>query len=677
MTSPLPDHAGPALAAAGAVELPHAASSMGAATHAPAAHHSSFWIWVMCLTGVDYFSTLGYQPSIAFESAGGLAPLSTIVLVLVTLLGALPVYAHVAQSSPSGQGSIAMLERLVRGWSGKTMVLALLGFAATDFVITKTLSAADAAEHLLHNPLWRFAPGFMHALSEDHQRIVLTMFLLVLFGATFMRGFKEVIGLAAIIVGVYLLLNLIVIVSGLVFIAAHPARLTAWFANLASGNWHLKEPLFESTSWWAILALSVLYFPKLALGLSGFETGVAVMPLIRGDVGDDPHQPAGRIRNTRKLLLTAAVIMSVYLLGSAIVTVTLIPPELLREPGPASNRALAFLAHGEAADMLNPLFGEAFGTIYDISTVVILTFAGLSAMAGLLNLVPQYLPRYGMAPEWSRAVRPLVILCTAINLLVTWLFKADVVAQGGAYATGVLVLMSSAAVATVIDLWHERRGKWLARVPWAYVLIAIVFAYTTIANMIERPDGLKIASWFILAIVISSFGSRMRRSTELRFKAFEFVDDQSRFLWDTVKFLGFPVLVPHRPGRRDLADKEADIRRRHRLADDVPIVFVEAEVGDPSEFQQSPLMQIKAEGERFIIHVERCVSVAHVLAALALELSQVGPPPEIHFGWSDENPLGAAIGFFLFGEGNVPWRVRELIRKAEPNPERHPRVIIG
>jgi hypothetical protein len=60
-----------------------------------------------------------------------------------------------------------------------------------------------------------------------------------------------------------------------------------------------------------------------------------------------------------------------------------------------------------------------------------------------------------------------------------------------------------------------------------------------------------------------------------------------------------------------------------------------------------------------------------------LELSQVGPPPEIHFGWSDENPLGAAIGFFLFGEGNVPWRVRELIRKAEPNPERHPRVIIG
>ena len=230
----------------------------------------------------------------------------------------------------------------------------------------------------------------------------------------------------------------------------------------------------------------------------------------------------------------------------------------------------------------------------------------------------------------------------------------------------------------MIDLWHERSGRWLARVPWAYVLIAIVFAYTTIANMIERPDGLKIASWFILGhrdffVQLADEGAapncgskRSSSSTPNRGSCGTRSDSWS-----------FPVLVPHRPGRRDLADKEADIRRRHRLADDVPIVFVEAEVGDPSEFQQSPLMQIKAEGERFIIRVERCVSVAHVLAALALELSQVGPPPEIHFGWSDENPIGAAIGFFLFGEGNVPWRVRELIRKAEPNPDRHPRVIIG
>src|ERR671922_2111121 len=132
--------------------------------------HQSFWLWVMCLTGVDYFSTLGYQPSIAFEATGMLAPLATVVLVGLTLFGALPVYSYVAGQSPHGQGSIGMLERLVSGWGGKILILVLLGFAATDFVITKTLSAADAAEHLIANPLWPL-PHDDPALF-DRQRLV-------------------------------------------------------------------------------------------------------------------------------------------------------------------------------------------------------------------------------------------------------------------------------------------------------------------------------------------------------------------------------------------------------------------------------------------------------------------------------------------------------------------------
>jgi hypothetical protein len=615
-----------------------------------------------------------------------LSPFATIVLIAVTLFCALPVYRYVAGESPHGQGSIAMLEGLLQGWTGKLLVLVLLGFAATDFVITKTLSAADAAVHLIHNPIWTDLPAWLQG------RMTLTMLLLVLLGAVFLRGFREVIGVAVVVVGVYLLLNAIVIVSGLWYVVTHGEEITQWLSAVGRGDWHLEGSWPESRSIGMLIVACLVYFPKLALGLSGFETGVAVMPLIQGDADDDPRHPAGRIRNTRKLLLTAAVIMSAMLFGSAVVTCTLIEPQAMLPGGAAANRALAYLAHGECAAPIGAIFGETFGTIYDITTVVILWFAGASAMSGLLSLVPRYLPRYGMAPRWAEAFRPLVVLFTAIGLLVTWVFDASVEAQGGAYATGVMMLITSACVAVVIDQWGKRahvtagmdgagRARRiiavLRRVPWRYVFIAAVFLYTTTAIVVEKPDGIKIAGAFIGSVIVVSTISRTRRSTEMRFEKFDFVDETSRMLWDTLRFLEFPVLVPHRPGHQSVAAKDEQIRRVHRLAAEEPIVFIEATLEDPSQFEQRPLMEITQSEGRFIIRVNRCASIAHAIATIALELSKTGKPPEVHFGWSDRSPLAATLSFIIFGEGNVPWLVRELISKAEPDPDKRPRVIVG
>jgi hypothetical protein len=232
-------------------------------------------------------------------------------------------------------------------------------------------------------------------------------------------------------------------------------------------------------------------------------------------------------------------------------------------------------------------------------------------------------------------------------------------------------------MACLIDTWRSRTGYWFTRLSWAYLLITLVFVYTTLANIIEKPDGLIIASWFILAIVVSSVASRMVRSKELRFSGWVFADSHSRFLWDSMKHLEFPALVPHRPGTHSIRQKEASIRQEHHLGPDVPIVFIEAYLGDPSEFYQTPVMEVMQEEDAFILRIRHCASIAHTIAALALELSKTGRPPEIHFGWSNESPVVANIGFLLFGEGNVPWMVRELIRTAEPRQEYQPRVIIG
>src|SRR5215211_2273185 len=229
--------------------------------------HTAAWWKVMCLTGVDYFSTLAYQPGIAFLAAGTLSPIATLILVLLTVFGALPMYNRVAEMSPFGQGSILMLENLFPRWKGKVVVLCLLGFAATSFVITITLSAADAAAHLVENPL---VPEWLH------HPVPVTVLLLLVLGAIFLKGFHDAITMAVVLVAVYLALNIVLVLNGLEAIIEHPQELAAWKASLFQQHGH---PLMMT-------AMALLLFPKLALGLSGFETGVAVMPLVRGDSTD-------------------------------------------------------------------------------------------------------------------------------------------------------------------------------------------------------------------------------------------------------------------------------------------------------------------------------------------------------------------------------------------------------
>ncbi|MFI5965825.1 amino acid transporter [Streptomyces asoensis] len=612
------------------------------------AHKGQRWYRVMCLTGVDYFSTLGYQPGIAALAAGLLSPVATVVLVIVTLAGALPVYRRVAEESPHGEGSIAMLERLLSFWKGKLFVLTLLGFAATDFLITITLSAADASTHLVENP---HLTGVLH-----DKQMVITLALVALLGAVFLKGFLEAIGVAVALVAVYLGLNVVVVVVGLWHVLTESHVVTDWSSALTA----------EHGNVFAMIGVSLLVFPKLALGLSGFETGVAVMPHVQGDQADTAENPAGRIRDTKKLLTTAALIMSVFLIATSFITTVLIPEKEFESGGQANGRALAYLSH--------EYLGNAFGTVYDVSTIAILWFAGASAMAGLLNLMPRYLPRYGMAPHWARAVRPMVIVFTLVAFLVTWIFDADVDAQGGAYATGVLVLMSSAAIAVTIAARRARQRGWTI----GFAVVSAVLLYVTVVNVIERPDGVKIGACFIAGIILVSLLSRLARAFELRVTSVTLDPMAERFIRDMAsRKIRFIANEPDQRDKAEYRDKIEQIRQDN----DIPgedFVFLEVTVVDPSEFESGLTVRGEVLHNRYRVLTLESSSISNALAALLLHTRDVtGCIPHIYFEWTEGNPFANFLRFFLFGQGEVAPVTREVLREAEPDRARRPRVHTG
>jgi hypothetical protein len=617
---------------------------------ATAKAHVQPWWRVMCLTGVDYFSTLGYQPGIAALAAGALSPVATLVLVLITLFAALPMYRRVAVESPHGDGSLSMLERLLSYWPSKILVLCLIGFVATGFIITITLSAADATAHLIENP-------FLHA-SLQGRNVAVTLILLAALAGVFLKGFKEAIGIAVVLVVAYLTLSLVVIGRAALELRQHPTAVSDWVTAMTSAH---SAPF-------GIIGASLLVFPALALGLSGFETGVVVMPLVKGDPGDTEAHPTGRIRNAQKLLTTAALIMSVVLLGSSLVTTLLIPAAQFQPGGQANGRALAYLAH--------ELFGDGFGTAYDAATIGILWFAGASAMAGLLNIVPRYLPRYGMAPDWARSTRPLVLVLSLIAALVTLAFRASVDQQAGAYATGVLALMTSAAVAVFMtELRRGHRGTALF-----FAGVSAVFVYTFIVTILERPGGLLIAGIFIALIIVISVWSRIARSTELRVLKVVYDAPAAKMIDRAASGpqpLRFIANKQQAGDRAEYREKSLDVRMFNHLNARAGAIFLEVEVSDASDFETTVHVTSAMVGKHSVLRASG-PSVPNVLAAVLLDVrDKMGKPPHAYFEWSQKAPGQNVLRFLIAGEGDVPPLVHEILRRAEPDERRRPHIHVG
>ena len=357
--------------------------------------------------------------------------------------------------------------------------------------------------------------------------------------------------------------------------------------------------------------------------------------------------------------------MSVYLIATSFVTTVLIPAGEFAPGGAANGRALAYLAHER--------LGEGFGTVYDISSVLILWFAGASAMAGLINIVPRYLPAYGMAPEWGRAVRPVVLVYTVVSIVITIAFGADVNAQAGAYATGILAMMVSGAVAVTISAARRRqRGA-----TGGFAVLTLVLLYALAENVVEKPDG----------IAISAHVHRRHHGRLAGLAGHP--DHRAARRPDRVRRAGPPV--HRRLGRRTTAGcnlianrrqaatarsttvKEREQRAMNPVPGRADVLFLEIDVVDPSEFSQ-------------VLRV-RGVRGGRVPGA-ARRAARPSPTPSRRSCWRCATPPASArtptssgrratrsrtcCATCILGRGDTPPVVREIIRKSSRTPPAGP-----
>jgi hypothetical protein len=297
-------------------------------------------------------------------------------------------------------------------------------------------------------------------------------------------------------------------------------------------------------------------------------------------------------------------------------------------------------------------------------------------MAGLINIVPRYLPGYGMAPEWGRAIRPVVIVYTLVCILITVLFQADVNAQAGAYATGILAMMVSGAAAVTIAAGraHSRRGI------VGFGVLTVVLVYALVANVIEKPDGITISAVFIAAIIVISLISRITRTTELRAERIAFDVAARRFVTDSLRRDSRLHVVANQRQAGDNKEyeaKEAEIRRLNPVPWAADVLFLEVDVVDPSDFSDSLEVRGVEIGAHRILRV-KSPAVPNAIAAILLALRDAtGVLPHAHFQWAEGNPLGHLFRYLLFGRGDTAPVVREILREVEPDPQRRPAIHVG
>jgi hypothetical protein len=273
-------------------------------------------------------------------------------------------------------------------------------------------------------------------------------------------------------------------------------------------------------------------------------------------------------------------------------------------------------------------------------------------------------------------VRPVVLVYTAISIGITLVFHADVDAQAGAYATGILAMMVSGAVAVTISAVRARQRLAAA----GFGALTLILLYALADNIIEKPDGIAISAVFVAAIIVVSLVSRVSRTTELRADRIEFDEAARRFVADSIVHDGELNIIANRRQKGDeqeYAAKEIEQRGMNPVPGRADVLFLEVDVVDPSEF--SEVLQVRGVevGRHRILRVQSPAAPNAIAAVLLALRDATGVRPHCYFEWAEGSPLVHLFRYLLLGRGDTAPVVREIIRTVEPDPSRRPGIHVG
>jgi hypothetical protein len=465
----------------------------------------------------------------------------------------------------------------------------------------------------------------------------------------------------------------------------HPDILNQWQENVRPLLGELRSNAPGTVAFLGMIAL--VTFPPMAIGLSGFELALVSAPLVRGWESDTREAPRGRIIHARAMMITAGLLMSVLVLASVSAVGLLVPYEaIVDESGVVHHRAIAHLAHGglmvgghAASEEIAPFFGTVFGTVYDLSTILILCLAGAAATVTLKDVVPGLMGKFGMQLAWTRRMGLIAHLFNMLILLVTIVFKAKVDDLMWAYAASVLAVLLGAAFGAATDLRERARGwglgwaSWLVALPFS--LAGLVFLLMLGMVAVQGPAGFIVAGLFVTLVLVTGIVVRWWRGSDTTFESFEFANPESEERFRRAVGHSYQVLIPRPVSRRPARDIEAQARERAGLSADVPVIVLEVEMGDRGDLRgDTALLTMLEKNGRETIQVRGSRSLPHTIAAVALACREVGQPPDVHFGQRYGSWLDGVMNFLLLGQADLPAAVREILERAEPDPARRPRV---